>query len=485
MSASPESQAPASKRPSVRLLQGHLGLAMLRFGLPLVIGMVLHTLFNLVDLFMISRLPNATAALAALAICDMVAAVATILSNGISTASVALISRHAGAGHLTALRRATYHSLGLVAFMSLLFGLAGIFGSEWIVTKMMFAKGETAQIAIPYLQVMLGGCFAIFLLLQLTAILRALGHAKTAASLLVGGNALNILLNVFFIYGSGPSPDVFAWGQPIAEAFGIPRMGVQGAAWATLVGRSVPVAIGLWLLLRRRGGPRFHRIYVKPDWGQWWSILKIGWPNSAQLVLRVGALLFVIGIINAEFTTDSDPSAMSAYSICLRLETLALFIAMGWGAAASSFVGTNLGAGLVQRARNAGLVATFYNAICTLALAGLYLTYAGPLVAFFDPNPTVVAIGREYVEVVALSYVLLGAGIVLSQAMTGAGATLSSLVLDTVVVLMFLVPAAYIVAVTLGLARRDLWQVLAFGNLVSAVVYALYYARGSFLHKRI
>ncbi|MBK6810298.1 MAG: hypothetical protein IPG81_15675 [Sandaracinaceae bacterium] len=203
-----------NQRTRRRLVEAGLGLGVLRFGGPLVVGMVLHTLFNLVDMFMISRLPNSGAALAALGLCDMVAAVATILSNGIATAAVALITRHVGAGYLTGVRRATYQSLWLVGALSVAFGLLGIFGSDFIVRRIMFAKGDTADVAVVYLEVMLGGSFSIFLLLHLTAVLRALGHAKTATMLLVGGNALNILLNVFLIYGDGPAPDMFAWGLP-------------------------------------------------------------------------------------------------------------------------------------------------------------------------------------------------------------------------------------------------------------------------------
>ncbi|MEZ4288085.1 MAG: MATE family efflux transporter [Polyangiales bacterium] len=141
----------------------------------MVVGMVLHTLFNLIDMFMISRLPNASAALAALAICDMVAAIATILSNGIGTASVALIGRYQGANNTVAVRRTVFQSLWLVGIASIVFGCIGIFGSDWIVRSVARAKGRPLEIAIPYLRIVLGGCFGIFLLLQITAILRALG----------------------------------------------------------------------------------------------------------------------------------------------------------------------------------------------------------------------------------------------------------------------------------------------------------------------
>src|SRR5688572_11722550 len=87
-----------SERAVKRILEGPLGWGILRFGFPLVVGMFLYTTFNLIDMFMISRLENAKAALGALGICDMVAALPTIISSGISTGTVAIISRRMGEG---------------------------------------------------------------------------------------------------------------------------------------------------------------------------------------------------------------------------------------------------------------------------------------------------------------------------------------------------------------------------------------------------
>ncbi|MCA9531149.1 MAG: MATE family efflux transporter [Myxococcales bacterium] len=467
---------------------GSLPWGLLRFGTPLVVGMVLHTSFNLVDMFMISRVPGrgvATAALAALGLCDMVTAVATILSNGISTAAVAVISRQVGAGDRERVGRAVYTSLWLVGGLSVAFGLVGVFGSDFIVHDVMYAKGQVADLAVPYLRVMLGGCFSIFFLLQLTAVLRALGHAKSAAALLVGGNVVNLFLNVVFIYGTGPAPELLAWGRPVAAALGVPAMGLSGAAWATLIARTVPVLVGLAVLAWGLTGTRLRWVYLRPDGRVLGALIRIGWPSSAQLVLRVGLALFIVALVSAEYTTAADPSALAAYSICLRLETMALFIGMGWGAAASAYVGANLGAGRRRRALHAGWVCAAYNFVAMVALALLYLAFARQLVGFFDPRPEVVAIGREYLDAVALSYALLGIGLVLSQAMTGAGATLSSLVLDAVVVLAVVAPLAYAVAVWLDADRVWLWRVLAGGNALAALAYVAYYSRGRFLDKAV
>ena len=475
----------SNERNRRRIVDAPLVGSLVRFGAPLVVGMVLHTSFNLIDLFMISRLENGTVAVAALGICDMVAAVAAILSNGVGTATVAIISRHLGRNNLSGVRRTAWQSIWLVSVLSILLGVLGVFGSDWIVRTAMQAKGEAAEIGVEYLEVQLGGCFSIFLLLQITAILRALGHAKTAASLLVGGNVLNIVLNVFLIYGPGPAPEVFAWGPPIAAAVGIERFGVIGAAWATLLARSVPVLLGFAVLLRRRSGPRFHRVYLTPFAAELKQLLRLAWPASAQLVLRVVAVLFVLSLLNGAYTTEADQTVLSAFAICLRLETMVLFVGMGWGAAASSFVGTNLGARRPQRAARAGWTAAAVNLVMMLGLGALYVVGSESILGFFDADARVIAAGQEYLRVVAWTYGLLGVGVVLSQALTGAGATLESFAVDAAVLLGLVLPAAFVVVEVLEQPRQVLWQVIAAGNVLGAIAYAGYYRRGTFLRKSV
>ncbi len=468
-----------------RLLQWSLGWGVPRFGLPLAVGMLLHTAFNLADMVMVGQLPEATAALGALGICDMLAALVTIVAQGLSTGSVAIVSRRAGGDDVEGAREAAGQSLVLVGALSVLSLLLALLGAGWLVRDVMQAKGEVAGLATAYLRVMLGGGFSMFFLLQVTALLRAVGHAKSAAALLVGGNVLNILLNVLFIYGPGPLPDPLAGFGPVAAALGIPRMGVVGAAWATVIGRTVAVLVGAWLLWRRLG-LRLHaaRTWV-PRWNELRILMRLGGPTSAQLVLRVGAVLVLLSLVAGNYTTEQDPSVLAALGICLRLETAALFVGLGWGAAASSFVGANLGAGRPRRAWRAGWVAAGYAAATGALLAFLYVRYSSPLIALFDDTPSVVAAGRAYLETVALTYVFAGLGAALSQAIAGAGATLESLVVDAVVLLGLVVPGAIVVVETLQQPPEVLWRFVAVGNVVAGLAFALDYGRGAFLRKRI
>jgi Na+-driven multidrug efflux pump len=99
---------------------------------------------------------------------------------------------------------------------------------------------------------------------------------------------------------------------------------------------------------------------------------------------------------------------------------------MGWGAALSTFVAMNLGAGQKRRAHRAGGLAALYNVVLTAGMAALFLVYSSEIVGFFDKSPGVIMFGRKYMLSVAPSYIVLAGAFVLSQAMTGAGATLTT-----------------------------------------------------------
>ena len=183
---------------TLRIVEGPLAREIARFGAPLALGMALQTTFNLVDAYLVAQLPHGEVgpALGALGICDQIAALGTIVSYGISTASSALLSQHQGAGDAQAVRRTAWQSLLLVGGLAVVFGVLGVGFAGTIVRDVVGAKGEVAEVATRYLRVIVGGSGSIFFLLQLTAMQRSLGSAKTPAALLVAGNVLNLLLAV-------------------------------------------------------------------------------------------------------------------------------------------------------------------------------------------------------------------------------------------------------------------------------------------------
>lgn len=464
-----------SRQGQLRLLEAPLGPAVFGFGLPLAIGMGLQVTFNLVDAYLVSRLETsqASAALGAIGVCDLLAAIGSIICYGYTTAATTLMSHRQGSGDATGARRIAWQSTLVVVGMGVVFAIAGLLGSQWIMAEVMGVQGLVLELGTRYLRVIVTGNITIFLLLHLTSLQRALGSSKTPIALLVASNAMNLVLAVLLIFGPGQAPTAFSFGPPLARAMGIPRMGLLGAAWATVLARLIVlvpiVVISIWRFDLFRQDSRL-KFSPKLEMELW----RLAWPASTQLVVRIVAMLVVQALVARHFTTAVDQSATTALGVVFRLETMALFMGLGWGSAAQTFVGQNLGAGRWLRARNSGWLAAAYNSIMMLGLASVYVHYGQPIVAFFDHSPNVMQQATAYMKIVGPSYVGLGLSVVLGSALQAAKLPIRSLQLDLLVLVGFLLPAAAVVA-ALGRSPVDVYWVIAAGYGSFALVYIVAY----------
>lgn len=483
--ALPEVQPDDLSAASGPIVTGPLASGVLRFGAPMALAMAAHASFNLIDLVIIGSLPNGTAALGALAVADMLAMLATILVLGLSNATVAVIARRLGNGDRQSANAAAWGSVGLILALSVFLGFSGVIGADWVTTELVGTKGEIRAVAIDYLEIIVGGSGSIFFLLQLTAIMRGYGESRFPAIIIAGASILNIVLDVIMAYGPGPAPAALQWATPFAAWLGIPHMGVKGAAWATVIARVLGSLVALAWMFSRHSGLRFKSRLLLPPRAEVWRLIKIAAPSSAQLVVRILAVIVFISLVARFFTTESDGTALAAFGICIRLDTIALFSSLGWGAAASTYVGQNLGAGNQDRAFRAGWLASAYTFVGMLAIGGFYMAMARPIVGFFDSTPAVVEIGREYLMIMGPSYAFLGIAAVLSSALSGAGATLSSFVLDLIVVFAIQVPIGIVLIGQHYVGRVGTWWILALANVSSALIYAFWYNRRAWLQKQV
>src|ERR1019366_3516316 len=141
-----------------------------------------------------------------------------------------------------------------------------------------------------------------------------------------------------------------------------------------------------------------------PDLKEVRRIVALAWPSSAQFVLRIGAVIVVTSLVARYFTSDKDQTATTAMGLVFRLDTMALFVAMGWGSAAQTFVGQNMGAGHQERAVRSGWLTVAYDAITNVALIALVFTMGERLLRIFDDDPAPIALATQYLRTVAPSY---------------------------------------------------------------------------------
>jgi Na+-driven multidrug efflux pump len=189
-------------------------------------------------------------------------------------------------------------------------------------------------------------------------------------------------------------------------------------------------------------------------------------------------MILVQSLVARAYTTQNDQTATTAMGLVFRLDTMALFISMGWGSAAQTFVGQNLGARQDARAARSGWITAAYNVATSVLLLIAVLLAGNTILHFFSDAHEPVAIGLQYLGAVAPSYIGLGIGVVLGNAMAGAGATRTTMLCDVAVILGFQFPVSILGVWLFKLEQQNLFRLVAATNYLSAFAFALVYARG-------
>jgi putative MATE family efflux protein len=450
--------------------------ATVRFGTPMVIAMALGSLFNLVDLYIVGRMAQPEISIAAVTIGSLVNSIPMIIFNGIVNAIIALVARYHGLGNLKRANVAVGQGFLITILMGVVFGLPPMIWAE----EISIALGATGPVIAPatdYLAIVSAGTITMFLLMHITGAMRAVGNSTVPLILLGGANLLNVILDVWFIFGG----------------LGLDPMHEAGAAWATIVARGLFAAAGILLMYKGFAGLRMRRWLIR--WRMMWSVLKIGIPSCIQWLVRMVSYLYILSFVAkaAPLAGRSVTDAQAAFGIGLRLDTLALFSGFGWGAAAATLVGQNLGRGLPERARRATWIALGLNMAMMLLFAAAYVLFADDLIGLmgFDmaagsDNHAVQEVGRTYLYVASSGFVFLAVAVVLSQALAGAGATKAPLLIEVVAYGLVGYPfVEWVAGQSDRWGLRGLWMAAVALHLAVAVAYVLWFHFGPWARKVI
>ncbi|MHC4548171.1 MAG: MATE family efflux transporter [Planctomycetota bacterium] len=454
------------------LNRGRLSIRLVGFGIPLVLGMFFHSLFNLVDLIIVGKL--GPYALAAVNQASLIAFVPQLISTGVNNASIAIISRNFGMRNYRRANANTMQAFLLLAFLAVVLGVPGYLYAERL-NRLVGSAGSALAPANDYLRINAAGLFTMFALMQVTAALRAGGNARWPMVLLIGANALNVVLNVALVYG--------LWG--------FPRLEVAGAAWGTVIARGLFALFGLYLITRPASPVRLilRRVKIRPR--MMWNLTRLGIPSSLQFVVRVVGYGAILNLVT-RFGQGEDMHA--ALAVGFRLDLLAIFTGSGWGAAAAAMVGQALGAGRRGRAERAGWWAAALDALMMAGIGAAFYRYAPWLMAFFGEDPSVDprfaamhGLGVEYMRITILAYAFIAVAITLAQALNGAGSTKTPLILDSLALAIQLPIAAYICLTHAahGYTRATLWWCLVLTTILAAALYAVVWKWGHWKDKKI
>ncbi len=452
---------PADRNTSNTITEGSLTKAIVGLTTPMLVSGILQNVQTLIDLFWVGRL--GPVAVASVAMSGTILMVLFPMLMGLSTGTVALVARAVGAQRYDHASEAAGQSLMLALVFGILSGWVGWHISDGLLHLLGAAPDVIAGGAV-YLRIFLAGSFTVYVLFIGNASLQGAGDARTPMVVMVIANILNIILDPLFIFGLGP----------------LPRMGVAGAALATVLSQAIAAAISVAVLLGGKARLHVRRRHWTPQLPLAWRILRIGIPGSGQMLSRSLMSLVLMRIV-AGFGT----LAVAAYGTCMRFHMILLMPAFALGASAATMMGQNLGAGKPARARKAIWMAAWFDVGLMAVSAAVLMGFARPLIHFFNTDAEVIRIGARYLHVVSPFYVFAAFGIVLGRGLNGAGDTVAPMIITILGLWGLQVPLALYLPRIIGTGPEGVWWAMAVAFVVQAALMIGWFETGRWRHARV
>jgi len=447
--------------PSATLTQGHLLAALAYLAWPMLVTALLQNAQSLIDLYWVGALGSE--AMASVAMGGTVLMVLFPMVMGVSTGTVALVSRAIGAGRPDEAGAAAGQSLLLALLLGFASGLVGWFVADPML-GLLGASPHVVESGGGYLRISLTGSFTVFMLFIGNAAMQGAGDARTPMLVMASANLLNIMLDPIFIFGAWP----------------VPGLGVRGAALATVLSQASAAAVAARMLFGRRSRLKVHPSQCRLDLALGWRILRIGIPGSGQMLSRS-----LMGLVMMRIVAGCGTAAVAAYGLGLRIHMIVLMPAFALGGAAATLVGQNLGAGQPERARRSAWLASGIDAAFMAFAAVVLVLFAADVLSFFNREHEVIRVGARYLRIVSPSYVFAALGIVLGRGLQGAGDTMAPMVITIVTLWGLQVPLAVLFSRLWTPATHGIWYAIALAMAVQGLLVTAWFETGRWKHARV
>lgn len=376
-----------------------LNRAIVLLAIPMILEMLMESLFAIVNVFWVARLGRH--AVAVVGLTESALTVVYAIAIGISIAAASTVARRVGENDPSRAAQAAGQTIVLGLGISI--GLGILLGAAAPqILELLGASPDAVGTGTDFARVMLGGNATVFMIFVINAIFRGAGDAVFAMRALWLASTLNIILAPCLIFGWGP----------------FPTMDVTGAAVATNIGRGIGVLYQLWHLTVRSGRVqlRLHDLRFTMDIMA--ALVRMSANGVGQQLVLTTSWIMLIKVLAA-----FGSAALAGYTIAIRIMLFAMMPVAGLANASATLVGQNLGARRSDRATHAVRIATRGSALL-LAIAGaMFVLLARPFVGLFTSDPDVLAQGAQALWVMSLGFPLYGAGICLAAAFNGAGDT--------------------------------------------------------------
>ncbi|HEV8270248.1 MAG TPA: MATE family efflux transporter [Chitinophagaceae bacterium] len=406
--------------------QGSIRAAIVLLAVPMILELVLESVFAVVDMYFVSHMhQGAKQAMATVGLTESVISIVYTLGFGVSMAATAVVARRIGEKNNEGAAHAGAQAILIGIAVSVVLSIAGVIFAPSVL-KLMGAAPDVIAEGAPFARIMFGSSLVIIMLFLINGVYRGAGDAAMAMRSLWIASGINIILCPLLIYGYGPFPE----------------LGLKGAAIATVIGRSTGVIYQCYHLFGGKRIIHLVRHHFKWDAPVIKTLVEVAWPATSQFFIQSGSWIVLSYLVSKTGSTD----ASAGYQVAIR--NVVFFILPAWGLsnAAATLVGQNLGAKQPERAAKSVLLTTKYNAVFMGIVMLLFLFLASPIMSIFTKEAEVHRYGVSALQIIGAGYIFYGIGMVMIQALNGAGDSKTPTIINLFGFWFFQIPLAWILA---------------------------------------
>jgi len=458
----------ANNNPSIKALNakdhttGSIIRSIFAMGLPSMIGFGLGNIYDLIDMYWMSRLGPEP--VAAITILSPFLWVIHSANHIVGVGSVAIISRRYGEKKYEETELAICETLVLKWLAAISIGFIGYLLAPYIMT-LLGAKGEVIDMGITYGRIIFIGLGFNFATYSIFTAMRGVANPNIAMTIMLSLSGLNMILDPFMIFG---------WWI-------FPEMGLAGAAWASNISYAVAFTSGLVIFLTGNANvPVRPGTFFKIRWATMMKIIKIGAPSALGQISFSLARTIIMPMI-ALFGTG----VVAAYGVTTRISSLGIMLLVGIGLGLSALIGHNMGANKKERARHTANQALLLSVGIMIAIGIITFIFAEFFMRLFFDDPEIIGYGVVLMRILALGMPFLGIHLTIENVYGGVGQNIPPMIMNMIHAWVLEIPAVYACVNIFKLGPEAVWWSIVAASVVAATAFYIYFRRGDWLKVKV
>jgi putative MATE family efflux protein len=431
------------------LTVGSIPKHLLYFSIPMLLGNLIQSGYSIINMFWVGRMVGEHG-LGATGVSLSIMFILIGLAAGMTMSTSVLVAQFYGANDINRLKRVVDTSFAICIVLSIILTVFLISISDFLL-KLMDTPPAIFSLASGYLKISLGGVILLYFMFTITSILRGMGDTLTPLWFM----GIAVIFNA------------------ILDPFMIPKMGLNGAAWASIIAQAFGLTLGIIYLNRKNHLLAIGLRKLVFDKHITWLIFKIGLPSMIQ-----GSLISIGQLFVTTYVNFFGATAIAAFSTAGRIDMVATMPAIAIGMAATTLTGQNLGAKKPERVKEIFKWAILMGTIISGSIAILTISFPHQILSVFIHDEPVLDIGVSYLRIVGPCYFLFALMFVSNGIVNGAGQTIVTMIFSLISLWMVRVPLAARLSRHTSLGMKGIWIAMAAGFVVTSGVSYLYYLSG-------